>query len=142
MSKTPSKGGGSGAPSLSSGSTSAPSSSTSANPDLDIKLDKIKINRLLFSNSHFKTSMGGFIYRYSKNISEPRYATSLSSSAALPQIEPSVEPTDRMSSSNGHDMNVSTISSPLAQPEVHSQLASSFFVTWLDFVPFQVYGGD
>ncbi len=84
MSKTPSKGGGSGAPMASSSSSSSTSASTSSNPDLGIKLDKIKITpfpdakdwestifelKLILKQVWKDTSID--IHRY---ITEPKYA--------------------------------------------------------------------
>ncbi len=93
MHKTPSKTGDPGAPPAASSSSSPTSVSTISNPDLDIKLDKIKITpfsdakdrestifelKLILKQVWKDTSIN--IHRY---ITEPRYATSLSSSAAL-----------------------------------------------------------
>ena len=93
MPKTPSKTEGTGAPSAASSSFSITSASTISNPDLDIKLDKIKITpfsdakdwestifelKLILKQVWKDTSID--IHRY---INEPKYATSLSSTAAL-----------------------------------------------------------
>ena len=95
--KTPTKTGGSGAPPEASSSSSITSTSTSSNPDLDIKLDKIKITpfsdakdwestifelKLILKQVWKDTSID--ITRY---ITEPKYAISLSHSAALSKAD-------------------------------------------------------